>query len=281
MNLVLIHLGGEIPSYFWTTLSQVKKCFTGNIYTITPEWDDRLDGTKWTRQSSLAENKELNEFNSVSWMKEIYGDFWSVTFARLYYLEALMKRQNLSEVVHIENDVLIYTDFAKIPFKKVYEGKVAVNPIGEKYDAFACVYVDSWEPMHKLNQELLRLLALGNNYLMELIGESMVNEMLLLRLISKLERDYIAYLPSLPENYIPELGYLFDPASYGQFIGGTGSNNTGWTGDHHYIGRAINENKISVFPKLSELECPVVVDKDGNYPIANLHIHSKELHKYV
>lgn len=277
MNLVMIHLGGEIPSYFWTALSQVKKCFTGNIYTITPEWDDRLDGTKWTRQASLSEDKEVNEFNSVSWMKEVYGDFWSVTFARLYYLEALMRRQNLSQVVHIENDVLIYTDFAKIPFRKFYEGKVAVNPIGEKYDAFACVYVDSWEPMHKSNQELLRLLSLGNNYLMELIGESMVNEMLLLRLITKLERDYIAYLPSLPENFIPELGFLFDPASYGQYIFGTGSDNIGWTGNHHYIGRAINKREIEVFAQHLLDNCPSVLDHGGKYLLANLHMHCKKL----
>jgi hypothetical protein len=278
MNLVMIHLGGQIPEHFWVALAQVKKLFAGTIYTITPYWDDRLTGTMWRGQPSFQNEPEIKQFESNSWMKETYGDFWSLAFARLFYLEAVIRQYNLEQVVHIENDVLIYTDFAKIPFRECYPNQVAINPVGEKYDAFACVYIDKLEPMQMLNDSLIKWLSVGNEGLNNLIGEGMVNEMLLLRLCSIQRYPFLSYLPSLPgDKNADKLGYLFDPASYGQYIFGTGSDNIGWTGNHHYIGRAINKREIEVFaPHLLD-NCPSVLDHGNKHLLANLHMHCKKL----
>jgi hypothetical protein len=278
MNLVLIHLGGQIPDHFWVALAQVKKLFTGDIYTITPYWDDRLVGTYWRGQPSLENEPEIKYFEANSWMRDVYGHFWSLAFARLFYLEALIRKEELHEVIHIENDVLIYTDLAQIPFKECYPNQVAINPIGEKYDAFACGYVDSLEPLHKLNESLIKWLMLSPDEINKITGEGMVNEMILLRLCSQRNYPFLAYLPSLPgDKNADKLGYLFDPASYGQFAFGTGSNNPGWTGEHHYIGREFNRGEIGFYPPREIADGPAI-DYHGNYYLlANLHMHCKQL----
>jgi hypothetical protein len=84
-------------------------------------------------------------------------------------------------------------------------------------------------------------------------------------------------LPSLPftelSNHYNEFNFLFDPASYGQFLGGTNNGHKkGYFEPSHYIGRMISTEKIEVIYKKQ----PFVLYKNEKYPIYNLHIHNKK-----
>ena len=87
-------------------------------------------------------------------------------------------------------------------------------------------------------------------------------------------------LPILP--YSGE-GYVFDPASYGQYFGGSHQKprkilSPRLKEEHHIVGREILAKRIK--PKLIKRQPKVINNKDYS-KIVNLHIHSKELHKYL
>ena len=270
-------------------IKQARRHYEGNIWIIAPDSETHKFEVGYktfiVNESELKDSPELFAFNSCSWFDQTFGEFWSVTFSRLFYVEALIRKHSLENCIHLENDVLIYVDpkqFEKV-FREIYRNKVAINPVGPKYATFAYGYIDNYYAIHNLNQLLLAQVKKGYDALMKEIGEDMVNEMMLLKLVADSNENIVEYLPSLPEGsfskYYDQIGFLFDPASYGQYIGGTGSNNPGWVGDHHWIGKAIIGKKIALTygnRHPIDIEC-----NWGKFPLANLHIHSKELHKYV
>ena len=87
-------------------------------------------------------------------------------------------------------------------------------------------------------------------------------------------------LPILPYEKTP---YVFDPASYGQYFGGTAQKprkvfSMRIKEEHHIVGREILSKRIK--PKMINNE-PYVFHNDEKYKIANLHIHSKQLNKFL
>ena len=85
-----------------------------------------------------------------------------------------------------------------------------------------------------------------------------------------------------------ELSGLFDPSSYGQFLGGTHANGGNDAGKvhpdstHRIVDEFIVSNAIRVVFDLSRNQYPVVYDKASGqqYRLNNLHIHSKQLEKF-
>ena len=103
--------------------------------------------------------------------------------------------------------------------------------------------------------------------------------MKLLNTIFNKEKDLFTLLPIIPENN----NIIFDPASYGQYIGGTDGNprkmfSKPWAGSHHYVGREILSGNLNVRFKNNS---PYVLKNNMRYELANLHIHSKRLDKYL
>ena len=95
--------------------------------------------------------------------------------------------------------------------------------------------------------------------------------MQLLAGIAKRKPELIKTLDILPSN---EVNFLFDPSSYGQYFGGThAGHQPGFTQKSHIIGeQIINEN---ITPLMIE-DKPYVLRDEKNYPLINLHIHSKK-----
>jgi hypothetical protein len=64
-------------------------------------------------QLNMIDCDELDDmnYNNTSRMdKKFRNGFWHLCKLRLVYLYAYMKKNNLNNIIHIENDVLIYTD---------------------------------------------------------------------------------------------------------------------------------------------------------------------------
>jgi hypothetical protein len=110
----------------------------------------------------------------------------------------------------------------------------------------------------------------------------MVNEMTLLAIFNQksfhilphMSIDFGAYGEF---DFRPE--YVFDPGSYGQYLGGTNNGHgAGYAGDHHFIGEAINKGLIK---PIFEDHKPYVLCYGNKYPLFNLHIHSKKLEQFL
>lgn len=275
MNLIYVHVGDNFPDYHYVSLTQTTKYFKGNIFDLYGKEANDL----------LSRNENNKEFTKVNFLNK-YGmnNFWSVTFQRMFVIEQYMKENNLEDVIHIENDVLIYEnpekylDFFENNFKKL--NLVAINTLTENHSTFAYVYIPNYISLEKLNRKMIELLSLGEQKLIELSGEAMINEMILLRMIYKFgfdlikEEVFVNYLPYLPN----ELGIVWDSASYGQYLGGTPFHSPGFIDDRHFIGQYIKEKNIKIIWENHE---PFIVEGENRYKLANLHIHSKNLKAFV
>ncbi|HON83196.1 MAG TPA: hypothetical protein PLI22_03555 [Caldisericia bacterium] len=276
MSLIYINIGNT-PDYLNTSFSQSTK-YASSVQLISGELSNNY----------LSRNENNKIFNQISFLNKYgLGNFWSVTLQRLFILEQYMLENNKFNIFHIENDVLIYEnpEIFVDNFKKIYRDKLIINPLTNHLSTAAYIFIPSYKSIKRVNDKLIEYLSLGEQKLIELTGEEMINEMVLLKLIER-TTDFIDYLPAFPSDkvdynfYYEVFGYYFDPASWGQFLDGTPNHPPGFVDKRHYIGQEIMKNGYKIdFIKGR----PYIIDDKYKmkYKLANLHIHSKNLHKFV
>lgn len=290
MNVVLIHIGQVIPDHMFDCMEQVRRFYSGNIHVIIPNkyvcknFIKRI-GVHPVAYESIFGDPLYQEFQEHCFL----DNFWNVTMARFIMLDILMQRKNLSDVIHIENDVLIYNNPESMlfNFKRVAGDKVLLTPVGENYASGAYLFVNNVSSLRRLNELFIKYLSKGRSFLKKIIGTPDITEMMLLSYFYKHFDNIIGYLPIVPvgkgSSYFRIFGSLFDGASAGQFIGGTRSDGPGWTGQHHWLGRDIQNDKYSFEWKISGgMRIPFMVDsKKKLYRMNNLHIHCKDLKRWM
>lgn len=268
MNILLVHLGGPVPPYFWLCIKQIRNYYDGVIYACAEDLSPTMCskyGVVSISPNDFIENR-VRDFEQVSWFRSRYGAFWDYAFRRLFVIEGVLFNTGISDVLHIENDVLIYSDPRSLDLSHYGRGMVAANDIGPKYATYAYCHIPNHEAMRKLNTANLEILSLGKAILMERYRDSMVNEMLIAK--DLMNQGKLATLPFLPP------GEIFDGASWGQYAFGTTGDPPGWTGSHHWIGAEIQKGRLNLEWEKGE---PFAAHNGERYKIHNLHVHSKKL----
>ena len=83
-------------------------------------------------------------------------------------------------------------------------------------------------------------------------------------------------LPVVPKEISDE---VFDPASYGQYLGGTKDRfSKKFTDENHLPGKMIKEGFIE--PKIYN-SYPKIVFNNNEFELINLHVHSKKIKKFL
>lgn len=273
MNLIYIHIGNEFPNYYYDSIKQSQKFYFGDIYSIVGNQAEEL----------LSRNENNKKFNQISFLNKYgLGNFWSVTFQRLFVLEQIILENDFTDIVHIENDIMIYENPLNFleQFKEVSNNeKILINPLINNHSTAAYIFIPNYKAIKNVNDRMVELLSLGESKLQELTNTTMINEMVLLNLVSK-TTNYIDFLPSLPtDEHFDKFGICFDPASYGQYLGGTPNGFApGFTDLRHYVGEKIFKNEVK---PIFENHKPYFVYNDKEYKLANLHVHCKNLNKFA
>jgi len=212
-------------------------------------------------------------FNSESKIdKNFRNGFWHLCSLRLFYLFSYIKKFNLKNIIHIENDVLIYENLDNIK-EKFIENKVYATYDCDNRVIPGLIYIPnyiSFEPIIK-----------NYNY--------NFNDMQNLALF---DENTILPLPIFTNNYCNhkitklynKFNCIFDAAAIGQYLGGIDPRNQ--SGDTRGF---INETCLIKYNDFKFYW--IINDKglyqphlfyNGNYiQIINLHIHSKNLNKFI
>ncbi len=227
---------------------------------------------------------EINSFYEIckQGFPSFYRDpFWLTTLIRLYVVYLYCRENNINEFIHLEYDNLIYSDFkqlSKLP------PAIYFTRVGPYCSSAGFVYCNSLEKFEKFIKHLIKLLNVGELAVSQVTPFSFLSEMILIDIIGRYDNSTVKYLPILPfepaNDNFTDLQTLYDGASYGQFLGGTNNGaGPGWAERHHYIGDNIISNKLQVFFN-SQTKMPYVKYNNEIIPIANLHIHSKNLKQF-
>lgn len=291
MNIILIHIGNILPNYFYSCINQIRKYYNDNIYVI---FNNNLKDENINKYNLIHIPLEdfiniprLQEFEFFSFIKD-YGEFWNFAFKRLFILEEVIKQYNLSNILHMENDILIYHNPSEIKFNIIYKDKIAVNLIGEKYATYAYCFIPHYDSLYQVNNENIKILKEGKGILLNRYKEGMVNEMLILHEL--FQKEIVDILPMLPEGIssknLEYFNLLFDGASFGQYIGGTHNcDNIGFFTSQHYAGELFKNKKYNIIwnTNLKGFKEPYLIRIQDNkyFKLANLHIHSKKLEQWI
>lgn len=225
---------------------------------------------------------EINDFYNLCKIgfPSFYKDtFWLMTLIRLYITFLYAKKNNIEEFLHLEYDNLIYSDLTLL---KQLPKSVYFTRVGPFCSSAGFVYCNSLLHFEKFIYKIQSLLKKGEKNVRLFTQYDHLSEMIFIDLIQTHSQGIIDYLPILPfgigDDNFAKLQVLFDGASYGQYLGGTNNGDKeGYYGLHHYIGQQIHNKKIDIFFD----KVPFVKVSNNNIPILNLHIHSKNLKKFI
>jgi hypothetical protein len=275
MSIVLCHVGNQVPDYLNDCIAQIRTFTDLPIFVAANNYISTLSDVTVIPTYDLDSYSLVDEMHRLPFKRHEPNPLWRTAALRFGYIAALADHFQLEDIIHFDNDVLLYCDPKEL-FSKLREGRdIAITPCNEDLLICGFVYVRNWCTLGALTA-----------YLCDKMREVDDNEMRLLRLIADDYPELFDMLPLMPScTRHKDFGGVFDCASWGQWIGGTHQNpGITWAGDHHYVGRALNSRALGTAwdEDADGRRFPVCIGGGGlRVPIFNLHIHSKELHKYV
>ena len=294
----MFHSGVDLPVYLPDTLKQIR-LFNPDL-TIHFLTDARYMHTSYFKENNvLVYNREDYFSSKISkfmlhfkyYNLPKHYQFWVITATRLMYIENFMRSHNLKEVYHIENDILLYYDIKTLHdrFLKFFP-KLAITIGGPDKCITGLMYIQNYVSLSLMTAFFVSSLkSIGKKGLVQKYGMDMVNEMTLMRAYSKDFPDELKFLPILPfgefsEHYL-DFDSIFDPASWGMFVGGNAQEKQpGCKPKDHYIGQLLMENpEYTVVWNKDEQNrnIPYFRFNEHEVKINNLHIHCKDLFKYM
>ena len=270
----------KLPEYIFDSIRNSRTFYKGPIHVIV----DKAEAAKHQKRfeelgcivhetEDLITNSHIPNFLSLiaDEFPNIFNDhFLAVTFMRLLLLEALAAKEKLVEVVHIENDNLIYVDLEKCVFDK--SRSVWYTPVSPNLDSAGFLYFTDHKNYGVFCTKLLGFLARGYEQCRVLAMSDMITEMHVLNIVRSENPNLVGALPILPN---PSLTVIFDGASWGQYLGGSNNGHpAGTTFPHQIAGVEIAKHKHEY--KFNWKDRGLWLNYDNrDYQFINLHVHNK------
>lgn len=279
MNIILVCIN-NFQNYILTNINQLIKLNHKNIYIITNNiFFSYFE--KYNNQIKLIAIEDLNDsynFNSTTTLNNSFRNgFWVHTSSRFFYIYEAMKKYNIDNVIHLENDVLIY-----------YNCDVLVNILDNKYiyipfDTFkrniaSIMYIPNYNIFKNILDKYDKNNDDMHNFSLIMRNTNLINNFPIF-IENKLENDEYQFVT---KNF-NKFEFIFDAAAIGQYLGGVdrrnNPNNTiGFINETCII--KYNSYKFEFLDK-ENIKKPFINVNDKFIPIFNLHIHSKDLEKFV
>lgn len=302
-TIVFVHLGPELPGWIGTVLQQVRAFNSGAVLLLAEAAalaQGAIPSSLGITQVSLEDlglSDRQRVFREISPLdRNFRSGFWTFTSERFFVLECAMRRLSLRQVVHLENDVMLYCcmDRLAASLAQLYRGMAATFD-----NDMRCVpgilYVPDVSAIEALTDFYL--------YVLRRVGASpaaaALNDMQVLGALRGRGPAVIDHLPIVPADYpnplrsavghvaadpsrywqhFEALHMIFDAAALGQYLGGIDPRNAPGPSVGFVNESCIFDPRI-LRPRMTSdadgRRVPVVETVSGLHRVANLHIHSK------
>lgn len=275
-NIVFVCIRNFQP-YLIDAIYQVQK-FNIPIYVLT-ECVFFENFKIFNNEITLINVNELDEsycfYDRTQLDKDFREGFWCSASLRFFYIYAFMKKYHVENVIHLENDVLIYHSPNNINFDNNY------------------MYI----PFDTFSRNIASILYIPNHDIFKHILDEYdfsKNDMENFSII-KNKIGYIRPLPIFPtcnltlehefitNSYDECNGYIFDAAAMGQYLGGVDPQNSSIDSVGFVNETCIIKYNEYVFEwnESDGIRRPYLLVNNEKIPIFNLHIHSKNLTKFI
>jgi hypothetical protein len=303
-SIVLVHLGPKpFPDYGYDCIEQARLFNPAErIYVVVADECGSIDASRieasrceLVRSGALRRIAKHSFYSATNLLRRKgLGGFWLFAAERFFLIEELMRGYGLEDVVHLENDVLMYFPIAGTlgGFRSLYPGMGVARDHDGRCMA-SLLYIRDIRAISRFNRYIaLNLLSRRKNDMQLLSGYARGKPGTQLPLVSSAYEAVVGLAnskgerPRDPGAYsrnFDELGMVFDAACLGQFVGGIDKihsmeDTRGFVNETSYLNPSAgsvawkedDSGRLRPFFRLGGDEAM----------IANLHIHSKELAKY-
>ena len=277
MKVILVMLN-NLQEYIFDNIQHLKNHNNNDITVITDK-----------KFNTLFENRNLDLIN----IEDIIPDyiniaykinttyrsgFWILTSYRFIAIYQYMKQYNITNIVHIENDVLIYKNVDSINLHNT--NKLLLTMDSENRCIPGLMFIPTNEILKKcldiFNPNLNDMQNFSNCY----YNLSEYVDTLPIFIETKETNNNITKI--ITKNF-KHYNYIFDAAAIGQYLGGVDPRNI--PGNTKGF---VNETCIIDYSKYkfiwkneNDRKIPHIVINNNEYPIINLHIHCKDLKAFL
>ena len=275
MKIILVMLNNK-QEYILDNIKNLLNFGNNDIIIIT---DKKFNHFFNNKNVNIVNIEDLlpNYTSYISTIKNTFRNgFWQLTSFRFVAINAYMNKNNIQNVFHIENDVLIYTDIKNIKFHDTNKILLTMDSKNR------CIPGIMFIPNHKILDKCLDMF------------NPKLNDMDNFALCYYKLTQYIDTLPIFIENNTNSVtnmisknykyyNSIFDAAAIGQYLGGIDPNNksgdtTGFVNETCVVNYSHYHFK---WKNKDGLKYPYIIIDDNEVPILNLHIHCKDLMKFI
>ena len=274
MNYLYFY-SGELPNYIFTSFESVlANDPKSKIYLCS----DSKPSVSEVNHISIGEIKSdfIDYVKSLNYFEGETNPLWETSLLRIFYLYEASKLLNISQFVHFDADILLFKPFEQV--KNLFkQNKFNVTPVNELFLIFGYSFIDNLKVFNSVCEDLIEIISEAKEYEEKFYNNKRLNEMILLNLAYIQNPDKFNILNVTPTK---NSNYIFDPGSYGQYIAGVNGQrfSKGYIDEEHYVGREILNKGYKI---LFEGKQPYVLHNHNYYELVNLHIHKKNLEKYI
>lgn len=279
MNIVLVCIN-NFQEYILDNIQQLINLNHEPIYVLTNERFCNLFD-KFSEKIKLIAIETLNDsynfYSRTNLDKSFRNGFWSLTSLRFFYIYEFMKKYDVKDVIHLENDVLIY-----------YNCNEILNFFDKNY-----IYL----PFDTFKRNIASIMFIPSCDIFKNILDNYdfsKNDMENFSII-KNKTGLIKTLPIFPKinttneeiNFVSEnfkdFNLIFDAAAMGQYLGGIdpkndSSNTIGFVNETCVI--KYNNYKF-FYNVIDKIKKPFLLINNIPVRVFNLHIHSKNLTNFM
>jgi hypothetical protein len=269
-SLVLVCLE-NFQEYILTNIAQLLRLEYSDIYILTnehliAEFEPFAPFLKIVAVETLDDPFRFKEVSTLD--KSFRGGFWYHTSARFFVIHSFMLKYGIKNVIHIENDVLLYYNADK---ELTFDKKLYIPFDTYERNIASIVYI----PDANIFGQILEHYDFSKNDMYN-FSEIRKRTGLIQNLpifVTQTDTEERAFITSGFQKYI------FDAAAIGQLVGGVDPRNM--SGDTRGF---VNETCVIKYNDegviIWKMNKPFIKIRDNFIPIFNLHIHCKDLATY-
>ena len=272
----LFYHSGKIPNYLKYSLESVKKSDTDANIFLACDQEYQQPGVEVVDINKLNSSR-IEKIKNLRYFKGWSDNpLWESSLLRIFYLYEVAKFLKIDQFVHFDNDVILYKPFTEIK-NLLTNQKLNITPLTNSFLVFGYSFVNSLSIYDEICEKVFEIYNSPDRYEKQYYEGKKIIEMKALYIAYKENPNLFNLLPVHPKD---SENYVFDPASYGQYLSGVHNKRFSrkFTDETHILGSDL-KNKYLV-PSFKKKKVTVNF-KDKDYQLVNLHIHSKKLRKYL
>jgi hypothetical protein len=301
-SIVFIHIGSKLPSHVSVSIEQARlfneECpifLIANRKAVKDKNFLKKYKVTFVSCESLQPSSAHARFQNNPKQDWGFKGLWVYSSERFFFLEELIRKYQLTDVFHLESDVMLYVDLNELLpiFAKRYSGMIGAIFENDHRCVPSFLYVSNLIPIeklidfypktvHMLQSDMETLADFKERYHKIFIDHLPI-------IFSEYAEDYPLQVNSIPSkepgcysNYIDEFGVIFDGAAWGIYLAGWDSR---W---HSAIEGTITPYCVfnASFLHLDwnvdnkGRRVPLITYKNKRLPVANLHITNKSKINY-